>query len=203
MKDIKYDTYYWQDNLVRLRAMVPEDWEEGFPNLYDSEARRMLQYEIEQPPTIEGRKEEVQRFSNFSKESGLLVFAIETLDGQNVGALNLNSIDEKNGTFSIGIQVGRDHRGKGYGTAAMRLLLRYAFSERRLNKYHGHVLEGNVASATMLKKLGCSQEGVRKQQVYTDGKYCDTILFGLTREAFEQAETEDDDSEERNSLYED
>jgi RimJ/RimL family protein N-acetyltransferase len=157
----------------------------------------MLQYEIELPPTTEGHKEAVRRFSNFSKESGRLMFTIETLDGQSVGALNLNSIDEKNGTFSVGMQVDRDHRGKGYGTAAMRILLRYAFFERRLNKYHGHVLEGNVASATMLKKLGCSQEGVRKQQVYTNGKYCDTVLFGLTREAFERAETLGDDSEEQ------
>ena len=33
MRDIKYDTYYWQDDLIRLRAMTPEDWEEGFHNL--------------------------------------------------------------------------------------------------------------------------------------------------------------------------
>jgi hypothetical protein len=34
MKDINYDTYYWLDDLVRLRAMDPEDWEDTFHNLY-------------------------------------------------------------------------------------------------------------------------------------------------------------------------
>jgi len=82
------------------------------------------------------------------------------------------------------MQIDRDHRGKGYGTAAMQLVLRYAFMERRLNKYYGHVLEGNIASATMLKKLGCEQEGVRKQMIYTDGRYHDEILFGLTKERY-------------------
>jgi RimJ/RimL family protein N-acetyltransferase len=82
------------------------------------------------------------------------------------------------------MQIDRDHRSKGYGTAAMRLLLRYAFFERRLNKYNGSVLEGNIASATMLKKLGCREEGRRRQTVYTDGRYWDEILFGLTREEF-------------------
>jgi RimJ/RimL family protein N-acetyltransferase len=176
--------------------MDPEDWEDTFHNLYDSEARRMLQCEIELPPTVEGHKEEVLGFSNFGRESGRLMFTIETLDGHNVGALNLNSIDEKNGTFSIGMQVDRDHRGKGYGTAAMGILLRYAFFERRLNKYYGHVLEGNTASATMLEKLGCSREGVRKQMVYTRGKYRDTILYGLTREDFEKTLASDEASEE-------
>lgn len=83
------------------------------------------------------------------------------------------------------MQIDREHRGKGYGTVAMQILLRYAFFECRLNKYYGSVLEGNIASATMLKKLGCIEEGRRCQMVYTDGKYHDEILFGLTRDEFE------------------
>lgn len=55
------------------------------------------------------------------------MFTIENLNGEYVGGVNLNSIDEKNGTFSIGVQVDRDHRGKGYGTRAINILLKYAF----------------------------------------------------------------------------
>jgi RimJ/RimL family protein N-acetyltransferase len=113
------------------------------------------------------------------------MFVITTLDGKSVGGVNLNSIDEKNGTFSVGMQIDRDHRGKGYGTAAMLIVLRYAFYERRLNKYYGSVLEGNLASAAMLRKLGCVEEGRRRQMVYSQGRYFDEILFGLTRSEFE------------------
>ena len=81
-------------------------------------------------------------------------------------------------------RIDRDHRGKGYGTAAVRILLRYAFFERRLNKFNDLVLEGNAASASMLIKLGCIQEGVRRQVIYTNGQYFDEILFGLTKEEF-------------------
>ena len=106
------------------------------------------------------------------------MFTIETLDGQAVGALNLSSIDERNGTFHVGMQIDVGQRSKGYGTAAMRILLGYAFFERRLNKFNCFILEGNVACATMLKKLGCVQEGVRRQMIYTNGRYMDEILFG-------------------------
>jgi len=188
MKPICYDNYYWQNDLVRLRAMQPEDWENHYSDCYDSKARRLLQYEIELPPTISSEQKSSERFSNFDPSSGRLMFVIEDLDGTSVGSFNLNSIDEKNGTFSIGMQIGGEYRSKGYGTAAMRILLGYAFFERRLNKYYGSVLEGNIASATMLKKLGCVQEGIRRQQVYTDGRYCDEILFGLTKEDFIEAE---------------
>ncbi|MFK7697763.1 GNAT family N-acetyltransferase [Paenibacillus sp. HJGM_3] len=68
------------------------------------------------------------------------MFTIESLDGENVGGINLNSIDERNGTFSIGIRIDRDHRGKGYGTRAVHILLRFAFFERRLNKFNDSVI---------------------------------------------------------------
>ncbi|TDX49149.1 GNAT family N-acetyltransferase [Orenia marismortui] len=184
MKDIKYKDYYWQNDLLRLRAMRPEDWEEHYYNLFDSKARRLLQYELELPPTIKDAKAMTEKFAYFDPESGRLMFTIESLAGEVVGALNLCGIDEKNGTFGIGIQVGRDYRGQGYGTAAMRILLNYAFNERRLNKFNVSVLEGNIASETMMKKLGCVQEGIRRQTVFTNGKYMNEILFGLTREEF-------------------
>jgi RimJ/RimL family protein N-acetyltransferase len=82
------------------------------------------------------------------------------------------------------MQIGRDYRGKGYGTAAMRIVLKYAFFERRLNKMNNATLEGNEASITMMKKLGCKQEGIRRQHVYTNGRYYDNILWGLTKEEF-------------------
>lgn len=101
-----------------------------------------------------------------------------------MGGINLNSIDERNGTFSIGIQIDRDYRGKGYGTRAMTILLKYAFLERRLNKFNDYVLDGNEASAKMMKKLGCTQEGIRRKVIYTNGKYVDVMLFGITKNEF-------------------
>lgn len=35
-----------------------------------------------------------------------------------------------------------------------------------------------------MKKLGCVREGVRRQEVFTGGKYHDIVLFGLTKEDF-------------------
>jgi RimJ/RimL family protein N-acetyltransferase len=37
----------------------------------------------------------------------------------------------------------------------------------------------------MLRKLGCVEEGRRRQMVYSQGRYFDEILFGLTRSEFE------------------
>ncbi|WP_255319720.1 GNAT family N-acetyltransferase [Paenibacillus amylolyticus] len=153
-------------------------------DLFDTPARRLLECAVELPPTHVEAKSFTENFSDFSLAKGRIMFTIVSMDGENVGGVNLNSIDERNGTFSIGIQIDRDHRGKGYGTRAVRILLKYAFFERRLNKFNDSVLEGNEPSAAMMRKLGCVQEGVRRQVIYTDGKYQDMILFGLTKDEF-------------------
>ncbi|MCR8658701.1 GNAT family N-acetyltransferase [Paenibacillus endoradicis] len=184
MLDIDYSNYFWQDDQVRLRAIGADDWESCYMSDFDTPARRFLECAIELPPTIAGAKKFTEENADFSSTNGRIMFTIENLNGDSIGGINLNSIDQRNGTFSIGIVIDKQYRSKSYGTRAMNILLKYAFLERRLNKFNDYVLEGNEGSAKMMKKLGCVQEGVRRQVVYMNGQYLDFILFGLTKEEF-------------------
>jgi RimJ/RimL family protein N-acetyltransferase len=181
---IDYSNYFWQDDKVRLRAMHADDWEREYIGQFDTSARRLLLCSTELPPTITGSIKFAEENADFSSSKGRIMFIIEDFVGKSIGEINLSSIDERNGTFSIGILIDKENRGMGYGTRAMKILLKYAFLERRLNKFNDYVLEGNDASAKMLKKLGCIQEGVRRQAVFINGKYMDFILFGLTKDEF-------------------
>lgn len=176
--------YFWQDDKVRLRAIQPEDWEGDYISKYDTPARRFLECAIELPPTIAGSKKFAEENADFTSTNGRIMFTIETLECKSIGGINLNSMDERNGTFSIGIVIDKEYRGSGYGTRAMNILLKYAFLERRLNKFNDYVLEGNEGSKKMMKKIGCVQEGVRRQVVYLNGQYLDFIMFGLTKDEF-------------------
>ncbi|MEF3353788.1 GNAT family protein [Paenibacillus sp. GYB006] len=191
MREIDYTDYFWQDEKVRLRAIQEEDWESCYISDFDTPARILLECAVELPPTILGAKKFVADNANFTSTNGRIMFTIENLDGDSIGGINLNSINERNGTFSIGIVIDKEYRGKGYGTSAMKILLKYAFLERRLNKFNDYVLEGNVGSAQMMRKLGCIQEGVRRQVVYVNGKYLDFIMFGLTKDEFIEKLKED------------
>lgn len=179
------DDYFWQNERVRLRAIGDDDWERHYLGMFDTNGRRTLDYEVALPASPESQKAMMQSFIDFAPETGRLMFCIETLEGVDVGAINLNGIDEKNGVFGIGIQVYRDYRGKGYATAAMEILLRYAFYERRLNKLNNSVIEGNHASLAMFKKLGAKEEGFRRETVYMNGRYWGETLVGITRADFE------------------
>ena len=156
---------------MRLRAATFEDWEDAYVDMFDSKARFFLEEEIELPPVPATVREQSEKYTVFNQETGRLMFTIDTLDGIVVGGLNLNGINERNGTFGIGIQIGMEYRDKGYGTAAMRILLKYTFLERRLNKFNSGCVEGNVASITMHKKFSYVQEGVRRQMYYSNERY--------------------------------
>ena len=53
-----------------------------------------------------------------------------------------------------------------------------------VDKYNSFVVEGNIASETMLKKMGCKLEGIIRETIYHQGKYWNEIHYGITAEEF-------------------
>jgi RimJ/RimL family protein N-acetyltransferase len=183
--NIDFSRYFWQGELVRLRPLRLEDAGQSFLRSLDSLSRRTLQYGIELPTSLELQKSILEKYVGCKNNDGVIVFAIENLEGEHVGSLSLHSLDEKNGTFSFGVYVNYDHRGKGYAGDAVRILLRYGFLERRYQKCNSGCLHTNQASIRMHQKLGFLEEGRRRRQVFTAGSYHDDVLFGLTREEYD------------------
>ena len=190
MKDaaLDYSRYFWQGEKVRLRPLRIDDAEQSFINSLDSPSRQILQLGIELPTSVALQKTTLEKYVGCKEADGVIVFAIENLDGDYVGGISLHSRDDKNGKFSFGIIVDRGHRGQGYAEDAVRVLLRYGFWERRYQKCDSACVHTNAASIRLHKKLGFMEEGRRRRQVFFNGAYHDDILFGLTREEFDAQE---------------
>ena len=183
---IDYSNYYWQNEKVRLRRATVEDWDGFYSNYYDSAARFFLDSEIELPLDEDSAKERWRELVESTAKGKNFIFTIETLDGQKAGSAYLNSINERNGTFGVGMIIDKKSRGQGLGTAALRIIFDYAFNERRLHKYNSFVIEGNVGSATMLEKIGCKLEGVVRETIYHQGKHWNEIHYGITAKEFNE-----------------
>jgi RimJ/RimL family protein N-acetyltransferase len=74
--------------------------------------------------------------------------------------------------------------GKGFATRAFSRVLEYYFNELRYQKCSVYIYEFNEASLRFHKKLGFEEEGRLRREYYTDGKYYDSLNFGLFAEAF-------------------
>jgi len=183
------EPYYWQSQRIRLRPMHVDDvalWlaEERS----DSEAVRMLNAGMDLPKSKQDAQVFAERYAEFGHRHERIMFSIETLDGELVGGINIHSMNQRNGTFETGSRIYRAYRGRGYGFDAKLLVLRYAFHELRFQKYNIRCLETNQAMIDHAARLGCQPEGRIRRHNYTDGRFCDDLLFGLTREEFDALE---------------
>lgn len=174
MRDI-YEKYYWQNDKVRLRAMYLED--DNYAERLDSEAWAMASQEMTLPPV---KKEKRETDAETVQDGNRLFFSIENLEGDYIGHIQLVDINERHGTFELGISIWRNYRNKGYAKAAVKILLEYAFNEKRLNKCDVDCIDCNNASILLWKSLGFHQEGVVREEFFFNGAFHDRLLFGLT-----------------------
>jgi RimJ/RimL family protein N-acetyltransferase len=115
------------------------------------------------------------------------VFSILIIDelslGKHIGNCGLHNIDWKNRVTEVGIMIGeKEYQGKGYGTEAMELLLKYGFETVNLNRIQLHVYDFNIRAIKSYTKIGFIEEGRMRQAQFKNGKYCDMILMSMLHE---------------------
>jgi len=178
---------YWQGKLVRLRPMHVDDvklWLEE--ENYDSEAVHFLNAGMTLPKSEHDAHEFAKKYAEFNNNAERIMFSIETLDAALIGGVNIHSMNHKNGTFETGSRIYSAYRGQGYGFDAKLLVLRYAFYEMRFQKYNIRCLATNEPMIHHAQRLGCKAEGRIRRHIYADGDYHDELIFGLTREEFDE-----------------
>jgi RimJ/RimL family protein N-acetyltransferase len=181
--EINYSKYFWQNDLVRVRRSKPDDWKYHQTPNYDSEERFFSDYEQELPKDENLTKEIWESYVNANQNSDdHILLAFETHSGEYVGGGNLHGINERNGTFGMFVGAIEER----YALAGAQLMLNYAFNERRLNNCHTGFIENDTIYKHIFEKLGFKLEGVRRQQVFHDGKYWDEHLYGLLAEEFNE-----------------
>ena len=65
----------------------------------------------------------------------------------------------------------RRARGKGYGTDALRVLVRFAFERRNLRRVHLVTLASNAGGLACYRKVGFVEEGRRREHAWVRGGY--------------------------------
>jgi [ribosomal protein S5]-alanine N-acetyltransferase len=103
-------------------------------------------------------------------------------ENKHIGNIKLGPINNLHNVADIGIIIGeKDCWGKGYATEAINLVVNYAFTRLNLHKITAGCYATNKGSLNAFLKAGFSQEGVRKQHCFSEGKYVDDIVLGIIK----------------------
>jgi RimJ/RimL family protein N-acetyltransferase len=100
-----------------------------------------------------------------------------TVDGKYLGEVVL-TINDDNRSAGMRIMI-QDGFGKGYGTAAIKHVLDYAFNERNLHRVDLEVYEFNDRAIHVYKKCGFREEGRLRDALLWDGVFHDAIVMSV------------------------
>ncbi|MGW7543904.1 GNAT family N-acetyltransferase [Streptomyces sp. NPDC054770] len=84
--------------------------------------------------------------------------------------------------WSAGIALAPEARGRGVGTRAQQLLVRYLFAHTPVQRIQADTDLENIPEQRALEKAGFTREGVMRGMVFRDGHWRDCVLYGVLRD---------------------
>jgi diamine N-acetyltransferase len=173
---------------IRLRAIEREDLPHFVAWLNDPEVIRGLQ--IAWPLSM---AQEENWFSHLLERPGAetpLGIEIEQAETWvligNVGLHNIDSIDR---SAEIGIFIGeKTYWNQGYGTEAMRVMVRHGFNDLNLHRIFLRVYATNTRAIHSYEKAGFQHEGKMRDGVFRDGSYLDVVFMSVLQNEWKYEE---------------
>jgi RimJ/RimL family protein N-acetyltransferase len=84
--------------------------------------------------------------------------------------------------WAIGTGLAPEFRGRGYGSEAQRLLVRYLFAHTQVNRIEATTEISNVAEQGALEKAGFTREGILRGTTFRQGLWHDQVIYSVLRE---------------------
>jgi diamine N-acetyltransferase len=102
-----------------------------------------------------------------------------------IGSIGFSTIDWRNRNSEFGIMIGeKAYWNQGYGTEAVKLLLKLGFETLNLNRVFLRVFDNNPGAIRAYEKAGFTLEGRLRQAEYQQGQFLDTLIMGILRSEF-------------------
>jgi len=125
-------------------------------------------------------------YNSVSTRSDCVFFLIQRVgDDEAIGSCQLQSIHTVHRNAELRIRIGETaNREQGFGTEALRLLLRFAFEDLNLERVYLHAFATNAVAIRVYEKVGFAREGVLRRAAYVSGSYVDVIVMGILRDEY-------------------
>jgi RimJ/RimL family protein N-acetyltransferase len=108
---------------------------------------------------------------------------------ETIGQVRLMDWSRPDRRAEVGIWIGREFWGRGFGTDALRLACQYGFRSMRLHRISAAVVVGNDRSDRMLRKVGFRKEGLLREAARAGRGWTDVCVYGITAEEFRRSQT--------------
>lgn len=143
--------------MIKLRKIEPTD----LPFLYqwENDASAWADGANHNPLSQQDLRAYIESTTGDIYRDGQLRLIIEDLSTLNfqpstLGCIDLFDFDPRNRRAAIGMYIAPEHRGKGVGKEALRLLEQYAFGHLNLRVLYAVIATNNTACTTLYRNAG-------------------------------------------------
>ncbi|MBV9710496.1 MAG: GNAT family N-acetyltransferase [Ktedonobacteraceae bacterium] len=134
-------------------------------------------------PTSDTRGKE--RLENLYKDFRHIIFGVVLKeDNRLIGMVGLKDINTLNQSAEFYVIIDNSAHGRGYGTEATKLMVRYGFMELNLNRIQTQDMEDNIGGWRADEKAGFKYEGTLREAILRFGKYHNVKVYSLLRREF-------------------
>ncbi|WP_026475985.1 GNAT family N-acetyltransferase [Alkaliphilus transvaalensis] len=160
--------------------------------LEESDTEKLYQFEIQNRNFFDrmgfSRGDHYYDIDNFEdiikeivaeQEEGLVYMYLIINEGDEiVGRVNLVSVVRGSlNKAELGYRIGEAYQGKGYGTKAVKLILKEAVDTHKLHRVEAGTSPDNIGSQIVLIKNGFQFTGRNNKYIYQNGRWEDSVNF--------------------------
>jgi len=161
---------------IDLRPMKPDE----VPIFYKWAIESGYWYSKDRKPSLDEFRADWKAyyFDGSAPEKGRC-FMIE-VNNVAIGVVAYNDIHYVHKRVELDIVIGNEEDcGKGYGTDALKTLVRYLFDKFDLNRIWIVARANNPRSIRAYEKAGFIQEGVHREEDYFNGEFVDCVYYSI------------------------
>ena len=103
-----------------------------------------------------------------------------------IGTCGFTKIDTANNSAEIGYVLNPDFHRRGFGSEAVKRILKFGFEELKLNRIEARFMQGNEASLALMRSVGMTFEGYMRDLVFVKGSYRTVGVCSILRSEYEK-----------------
>jgi RimJ/RimL family protein N-acetyltransferase len=176
--------------LTRLVAFDPDTMGELVANWSrDSEFYQLFDTDAPLPRNTKRAQEQFRERAQKDRP-GSFPFLVQRLDDERlIGEAMLEGAFSPHHNAWLAIGIGeRELWGKGYGSDAVKILLRFGFQELNLHRINLGTFGYNLRAVRAYEKIGFVHEGALRQSLRRDRKRWDNYYMGILRSEWQARE---------------
>ncbi|MCE7740854.1 MAG: GNAT family N-acetyltransferase [Candidatus Heimdallarchaeota archaeon] len=186
MSDIYHTKSPFIGEKVKLRPLEKEDLDDIMEHWNTYESRIGLGLLIPMSSMMEA--EFIESAHSMAKSGKEYVLAIEEIStGNFLGTCGVGKINSVSRSAELGITIHNPaNHSKGYGTDAMKCLLKFGFNILNFHRIELWVMEYNERAIHVYKKVGFKEVGRKREAHYLQGSYHNVVVMDILEEEFRE-----------------